>query len=67
MSVVGQGGTTFKSAHTSVDETWQPTCHLAFIILEEKHVLHQLWQSSIGRTAWRPVVELDLQVAATYW
>ena len=40
-------------------ETWEPTAHLCFIVTQpdEKRILHQLWQSNIGRSAWRPVVE----------
>ena len=42
-----------------VRETWEPTAHLCFIVTQpdEKRILHQLWQSNIGRSVWRPVVE----------
>ena len=56
------------------NETWEPTMHLAFFAVHEDQAikgvpdvtqtvvvkkLHQQWRSNIGRTRWRPVVEMD--------
>ena len=50
-------GTAYKD--NPIEETWQPTMHLAFFEIDGKKILHQQWASNIGRRAWRPVPECN--------
>ncbi len=60
MKIDQQGGTRFTSP---ADETWQPTMYLAFMYGK----LHQMFISSLGRTRWRPVVEMDPIIVDETW
>jgi len=46
-------------------EIWQRTLSLAFIEIDGKKILHQLWQSDCGRSMWKPIVEISKQAAET--
>ena len=56
MAKVDQSG---GVSYSKFEETWAPTVNLAFMEIGDRKVLHQLWQSNIGRTRWRPIVEID--------
>jgi len=65
MAKIGRGGAIYSN---DVQEVWEPTMHLAFIAVLDRDgpspdrtikMLHQQWRSNIGRTRWRPVVEMD--------
>jgi len=46
-------------------ESWQRTSTLAFIEIDGAKILHQLWQSDLGRSMWKPIVEISRVGAET--
>jgi hypothetical protein len=59
--MIGPAGTGFDPPQ----EAWTATTSLAFVEIDGKRILHQWWTSNIGRSMWRPVVEITRYFAET--
>lgn len=59
--MIGASGVAF----TSPCELWQQTNSLAFITIDNKRMLHQLWTSNTGRTEWKLIPEIAPSFAET--